>query len=116
MKFWQPEDTSRQNANLTRFCSTNPVIAPFAMNFDYKALHHWSVTDTEAFWSQLWDFCGVIGDKGHTVLLNRDKMPGAQWFPEARLNFAENLLRERPDDDVSDLLGGGTYQKVAALR
>lgn len=106
MKLWQPVDSSRQNANLTRFCSTNPVTAPFAMNFDYKALHQWSVTNTEAFWSHLWDFCGVIGDKGHTVLLNRDKMPGAQWFPEARLNFAENLLRERPDDDVSLIFWG----------
>jgi acetoacetyl-CoA synthetase len=50
------------------------------------------VTDREGFWSALWDFCDVRGDKGERILENGDAMPGARFFPDARLNFAENLL------------------------
>ncbi|MEQ8305169.1 MAG: acetoacetate--CoA ligase [Hoeflea sp.] len=59
---------------------------------DPLALHKWSVDDREGFWSTLWDFCQVRGEKGNAILENGDAMPGARFFPEARLNFAENLL------------------------
>ena len=59
----------------------------------YADLHAWSVDDREAFWDLVWDFCGVIGDKGGRVLADGDKMPGAKFFPDAQLNFAQNLLR-----------------------
>ncbi|MBL8403218.1 MAG: acetoacetate--CoA ligase [Dechloromonas sp.] len=61
----------------------------------YADLWQWSVDQPEAFWSTLWDFCGAVGDKGRTVLVDGGKMPGARWFPEARLNYAENLLQNR---------------------
>jgi acetoacetyl-CoA synthetase len=60
----------------------------------YRDLHAFSVAQRGAFWSAVWDFCGVIGEKGG-VALDGDSMPGARFFPEARLNFAENLLRPR---------------------
>ena len=61
------------------------------------------------FWRRLWDFAGVIGTPGERVLLDGDRMPGARWFPDARLNFAENLLRRRADDDgdCARVLGRG---------
>ncbi|GGG37858.1 acetoacetate--CoA ligase [Chelatococcus composti] len=59
---------------------------------DYADIHAFSIAEREAFWSALWDFCGVIGEKGERVLVD-DRMPGARFFPDARLNFAENLLR-----------------------
>jgi acetoacetyl-CoA synthetase len=58
----------------------------------YGELHDWSVAQPEAFWNLIWDFCGMAGDKGGTVLADGDRMPGASFFPEARLNYAENLL------------------------
>jgi acetoacetyl-CoA synthetase len=61
----------------------------------YADLWQWSIDQPEAFWSKLWDFCGAVGDKGQTVLGDGDKMPGARWFPDARLNYAENLLKHR---------------------
>jgi acetoacetyl-CoA synthetase len=61
---------------------------------NYAELHRWSVEDREAFWSAVWDDAGVIGDKGSVVLADGDRMPGARFFPDAKLNFAENLLRE----------------------
>ncbi|MAU61928.1 MAG: acetoacetate--CoA ligase [Parvibaculum sp.] len=60
----------------------------------YDALHAWSVANPALFWDAVWDFAGVIGDKGDAVLADADRMPGAKFFPEGRLNFAENLLRE----------------------
>ena len=70
---------------------------------DWDALHRWSVERREDFWSLLWDFCEVRGEKGARVLLDRDRMPGARWFPDARLNFAQNLLRP-PDDERADAI------------
>ncbi|HRA23390.1 MAG TPA: acetoacetate--CoA ligase [Usitatibacteraceae bacterium] len=63
----------------------------------FEALHRFSVDRLEDFWVAVWDFCGVIAqDRGATVIADREKMPGARFFPEARLNFAENLLRHPP--------------------
>jgi acetoacetyl-CoA synthetase len=59
---------------------------------DYAALWRWSTEEGEAFWRALWDFAGVVGERGERTLVNRNEMPGARWFPDARLNFAENLI------------------------
>jgi acetoacetyl-CoA synthetase len=61
----------------------------------YEELHAWSVARPEAFWNLVWDFCGVKGEKGARTLVDGERMPGAKWFPDGRLNFAENLLRSR---------------------
>lgn len=106
MQLWQPDKNRQQNSNLTRFCRAAPATSRFTAKFDYEALHRWSIEHSEAFWSQVWDFCGVVGEKGNTILVDGDKMPGAQWFPEARLNFAENLLRPRAEDEVSLIFWG----------
>lgn len=66
----------------------------------YADLWQWSVDQPETFWSTLWDFCGAVGEKGGEILVDRNKMPGARWFPEARLNYAENLLQRRDDGDA----------------
>jgi acetoacetyl-CoA synthetase len=65
----------------------------------YDALWRWSIEDREAFWSTVWSFCGVRGSPGETVLLHGDRLPGARWFPDARLNFAENLLGRNAELD-----------------
>ena len=65
---------------------------------DQASLHRWSVEQPEAFWSSVWSECGVLAEtRGTAVLRHAERMPGAEWFPEARLNFAENLLRRRDD-------------------
>ena len=66
----------------------------------YADLWQWSVDQPEMFWSKLWDFCGVLGEKGSQILVDREKMPGARWFPEARLNYAENLLKNRSEGEA----------------
>jgi acetoacetyl-CoA synthetase len=67
---------------------------------DYPALHAWSVANLETFWVALWDYGGVIGERKGPVLVDGDRMPGARFFPEARLNFAENLMRHRHGSDA----------------
>ncbi len=60
----------------------------------YASLHRFSVERLEDFWSAVWDFCGVVAqERGTTVVADKAKMPGARFFPEARLNFAENPAR-----------------------
>ncbi len=59
----------------------------------YQAFHSWSVEEMEGFWDALWDYCGVVGTKGETVLENAQAMPGASFFPQAKLSFAENMLK-----------------------
>ncbi|WP_239024992.1 acetoacetate--CoA ligase [Rhodoligotrophos defluvii] len=63
---------------------------------DFQALHRFSVERQEDFWNAAWDFCGVKASvRGTRVLVDGDKMPGARYFPDARLNYAENALRRR---------------------
>jgi acetoacetyl-CoA synthetase len=92
---WQPSPERIAHANLTAF--TRQVRSHWGAAFDdYAGLHRWSVTEPARFWESVWSFCGVIGDAGDgPALENGHRMPGARWFPEARLNYAENLLRRR---------------------
>jgi acetoacetyl-CoA synthetase len=94
---WQPSPERIGNANLTRFMRT--VHERHGVELaSYRDIYEWSIARPEAFWSELWSFAGVIGDRGtNEVLVDGDLMPGAKWFPHARLNFAENLLRRRND-------------------
>jgi acetoacetyl-CoA synthetase len=59
---------------------------------DFDALHAWSVEESGAFWDLVWDFCGVVGEKGGRRIVEGASMRETRFFPEARLNFAENLL------------------------
>ena len=68
---------------------------------DYGALHRWSVAEPAQFWRSVWDFAGIVGDgPGARIVIDGDRMPGARWFPDARLNYAENLLRRRDEADA----------------
>ena len=89
---WQPTDDQISAANITQL--KNSIEQQFNVSLpDYPALHAWSVNNLDEFWSMVWDDCNVVSsNKGDRVLLNPEKMPGAQWFPDARLNYAENLL------------------------
>src|SRR4051812_27477975 len=60
---------------------------------DYAALWQWSVDDLPGFWSSIWEFFDVVASVPPTDTLPDPAMPGARWFPGARLNYAENVLR-----------------------
>src|SRR5918999_305699 len=66
---------------------------------DYEELWRWSVNDLDGFWASIWDFFGVEG--GYERVLASSEMPGATWFPGARVNYAEHLFRGKDDGAVA---------------
>jgi len=88
---WRPSAERAELAQLTAFRRFAAAHVERELP-DYAALHRWSIEAPNEFWGAIWDFCGVIGERGERVLVDGERMPGARWFPEARLNFAENLL------------------------
>jgi acetoacetyl-CoA synthetase len=100
---WAPTKDQVDAAPMTAFMKA--AAAGSGKDFSsYADLHRWSIDDREAFWSLVWDFCGIVGDKGtgggERVLVDGEKMPGAAFFPDAKLNFAENLLKKTGPSDA----------------
>jgi acetoacetyl-CoA synthetase len=94
---WRPSADRIASTNLTAFIRFLKDRTGVAVD-DYQALHRFSIEEMQAFWAAVWDFCGVIAPyRGGPVLLHPTRMPGARFFPETKLNFAENLLRRRDD-------------------
>ncbi len=77
---------------------------------DYDAFHQWSIDARGAFWSAVWDFCGVKGKKGERLLIDDERMLDARFFPDAALNFAENLLSRRGSGDALVFVGEDKVQ------
>jgi acetoacetyl-CoA synthetase len=91
---WRPTPERVAASRLTAFVRT--VQEAEGRAFDsYKALHDWSVRSVPHFWTHVWEFGGVLGEQGERVVEHLDRMPDARFFPDGRLNFAENLLRRR---------------------
>ena len=83
----------------------------------YDEVFAWSIDEMEAFWTAVWDFCGVIAEtRGSVVLADGDRMPGARFFPEARLNYAENLLRRRDEADAMVFWGEDKVKRRVSYR
>lgn len=96
---WTPSPDRIARSPIAAFMQAASKLAERDLS-TYRALHRWSIDEREAFWSLVWDRCGVVGDRGDVVLEAGELMPGARFFPHARLNFAENLLRGAGDDDA----------------
>ena len=94
---WAPSPQRVAATNLTAFIDV--IRRDFGAELaDFEDLHAWSIEHPEDFWAAVWDFGGIVAEtRGNVVVEDRAKMPGARWFPNARLNFAENLLRRRDD-------------------
>ena len=92
---WQPSPQRIAGANLVAFARQARERWGVAAD-DFAGLHRWSVTEPAQFWQSVWSYCDVIGDqRGGPALADGTRMPGARWFPDAQINFAENLLRRR---------------------
>jgi acetoacetyl-CoA synthetase len=94
---WTPSAERVRQANMTRFLAF--VNERHGTDFArYDDLYDWSITHIPDFWDAAWKFCGIIASREYDrVVDDLEKMPGARWFPGARLNFAENLLRYRDE-------------------
>ncbi len=92
---WNPDEERIAKANLSRYMRSVSKLTGRAFT-NYEELYGWSIDVPDQFWFSIWQFMQVISSQESEIILeNRDQMPGARWFPGARLNFAENLLRFR---------------------
>ena len=95
---WQPSKSAIAQSQMAQFAEQAGVVAA-AADVEYQQLWQWSVDNRQQFWKEIWQQFEIIGEMGDVVLAH-DEMPGAQWFPKAKLNFAENLLRRRDHADA----------------
>jgi len=108
---WEPSQERRRNANITRFMDLVNDRHRQTIH-SYWELYDWSIDKIADFWASVWDFVGIKASKGYeTVIDDLSKFPGAKWFPGARLNFAENLLKYR-DNHVAFVFKGETQKTV----
>lgn len=92
---WTPSEERKRQANITRFLDY--LNARYGLKLqNYHEMHQWSIENIPDFWAAVWDFVGIKSSKTYTqVVDDLNRFPGARWFIEAELNFAENLLRYR---------------------
>jgi len=96
---WAPDAARIESAEISAFIRYVNGQCGFTIE-TYDQLYQWSIRDKQAFWSHFWDFSGIIGEKGERVLIDGDDIEKAVWFPDAQLNFAENLL-QTPSDEIA---------------
>lgn len=92
-QLWHPTDEFLTTCNLTRFANSIGFEPP-----NYFQLHDWSIYNKKEFWRNVWEFADILGTSGESVLENEDCFLNSTWYPSARLNFAENLLRGADND------------------
>ncbi len=90
---WTPSEKVKSSSNLWRFMDGVNRAEGLELR-SYEDILAYSTNRAESFWARLWDFCGVKAQtRGERVLADGDKMPGGRFFPDAKLNYAENLLK-----------------------
>src|SRR5271169_1643454 len=96
---WSPPADARARSEIGRYMDW--LSAERGLDFaDYDELHRWSVTDLEAFWGSIWDFFEIRAHTPYERVLGSSALPGAEWFPGARLNYAEHMVGRDEDVDV----------------
>jgi acetoacetyl-CoA synthetase len=105
---WTPPPDVRETTEIGRYLAWLERERGLAFA-TYEELQHWSVADLPAFWTSIWDFFGVKAHAPYTTALASDAMPGASWFPGARLNFAEHLIGT---DDRADEVAVVAYSQT----
>ena len=89
---WEPTEESKSRTTIAKYMKW--LESEQGLSFkSYDSLWQWSVTDIETFWQTLWHFFDIKASKSYTSILSERKMPGAQWFPGAELNYAEHVFR-----------------------
>jgi acetoacetyl-CoA synthetase len=93
---WTPDRQTVERANLTAYLRWLRERRGLELD-GYDALWRWSVQDVEAFWASMWDYYGLGHDSAYDAVLPDKRMPGARWFPGAKVNFAEQCFRHTSD-------------------
>ena len=97
---WTPSPERIASATITRYREWLSETRGLALD-DYADLWQWSVDELEDFWRSIWEFFEVDASEPYERVLTTREMPGARWFPGARLSYAEHVFRRRADDEVA---------------
>jgi acetoacetyl-CoA synthetase len=123
---WRPADPPDEATHVVRYLRW--LERERGLSFaSYQELQRWSVSDLEGFWGSLWEFFGVHASRPYKRVLGSHAMPGAVWFEGARLNYAEQVFRDAPSDEIAvlansqsrpsfELTFGELGERVAAAR
>jgi acetoacetyl-CoA synthetase len=111
---WEPSPELVERSRLTEF--RRWLREDRGLEFaDYQELWQWSVDDLEAFWDAIWDFFGVQADGERGAVLGSRAMPGAEWFPGTRLNYAEHVFAGKDENEVA-ILHASELRELGELR
>src|SRR6476661_4758317 len=111
---WRPSPAAIEDSELTRY--QRWLAATHGRTFvDYRALWEWSTADLEGFWGSLWEYFDISASTPYERVLGSRTMPGAEWFPGARLSYAEHIFRGKRDDDVA-IVHASETRPLAELR
>ncbi len=98
---WRPSPETVERSNMTGYMRWLEAEHGHSFDGDYDALWRWSIASLDDFWASIWKYFDVRASAPYEHVLSSREMPGAEWFPGARLNYAENLLAGKPDDRLA---------------
>jgi acetoacetyl-CoA synthetase len=109
---WEPAAETIEQANITRY--THWLEQEKGLDFATREdVWRWSVNQLEDFWASLWDFFHIQASQPYETVLSSHKMPGASWFPGAKLNYAEHVFRNATDQRPAILFRSERHERVA---
>ncbi len=97
---WRPSQQQRESAVITAFCRWLGNRRQRRFN-TYEELWEWSVTDLEGFWTAVWEFFDIQPSRPYERALGARRLPGADWFPGARVNYARHIFRSRDPHEIA---------------
>ena len=104
---WQPSQKLKQDSILQDFCK----FIDFKSSDSFKELWQWSVKNPEEFWSKFWDYSKIIGDKGSEIIKKDEIFNKSKFFPDSKLNYAENILKKKSNDIAINFLSEKGFEE-----
>lgn len=109
---WKASDKRRDASQMMKFARQVEKKYGVKVSEDYRDLHRWSIENPEKFWAEVWRFFDIIASKPYSkVVDDLNRFPGADWFPGAKLNYTENMLRDRNSDEPALIFRGETFDR-----
>ena len=104
---WQPSQKLKQESILQDFCQ----FINFKSSSNFKDLWQWSIKNPKEFWSKFWDYSKIIGDKGSEIIKKDKVFNKSKFFPDSKLNYAENILKKKSNDIAINFLSEKGFEE-----
>ena len=104
---WKPSERKKQESLLEDFSK----FVNFNSNHNFKSLWEWSIKNKEEFWSKFWDYSKIIGDKGKEVIRKNKIFNETKFFPDSKINYAENILKKKTNDCAINFLSETGFEE-----